>query len=412
MPSSETTVKNQLQLASKLSGANWLVWLTYPDQTTTGWQQDVSYGLSPKKKKLLANFLSIPAQANWLSGALASGRTRWQECSAAFDLNCDRVYLFPNPGAHSVLAVGVGKLDNTGENILKLLAFSPPAEQSQKTTEKQAQALAPKIQNEIPWLKNIAKILFQIISEEPIERIFHQITITGLVISGASRVHLVIAPPENLDYAKTIVTNTCIAEAAFPDLKIQMQSPDDILDHQLIQANLGEFKQSFSIPSVQVSPDSCIGTLEFFQPSQNETNLLNNLDAIHLLADITAIAAHNHFINWKLAQAQETEQITHGRLLQSMHLAARGQISAQIANNLNNPLTSIILSLEMMNQNSAEYQRYLPSDTATSLINHLSLSLEQSLRTRDIVWELLSSARDTRPLNQAVSIVSSEQKGH
>jgi len=387
---SDTAQKNQLQLASKLSGANWLVWFTYTDRA--GWQIGGSYGLSAKKKKQLAEFFAISTQANWLSGALASGRTRWQECISGLDMNCARLYLFPNPGDRSILAAGVDKLESEGENILKLLAYSPA---SLSASEQPNQFLVEPLES--IWLKTFSDILAEIFIGQQIELIFQQITSAALSISSAKRVHLVVAPLDAENYDKKILASTYTAEGVPPSVRYQKLNPGEATRMSPPLTSFQKPKQVFSIPARPESPDQCIGSLEFFQPDLSDQT---NLQAVYVLTGITALAVHNTLLTWKLAQAIENQQGDHSRLLQSLHLTALGQISSQIANSLNNPLTSIILSLELMNQRIEEYQRYLPAEISASLISHLNTSLEQSLRTRNIVWELLNSARETRPINK------------
>ena len=128
MSSQSDAGASQLKEACKLTGARWAVWLAHMhDQWDFGPRQ----GLTKTRQSALAHLVSSNQIQTWLAGALSSGYMRWKKINTSA-LDCQRVYLFPNQEQHKLLIVGSNILDKQSESVFKIMALSPPRNQSEE----------------------------------------------------------------------------------------------------------------------------------------------------------------------------------------------------------------------------------------------------------------------------------------
>lgn len=109
---------SQLKEACRLSGARWAVWLIYANGQ---WEYGLRQGLNKTKESALNQLIESPKVSTWLAGALSSGYVRWKKMDKV-ELDCQRIYLFPNPEKHLLLMVGTDSLEKKSENIFKIIA--------------------------------------------------------------------------------------------------------------------------------------------------------------------------------------------------------------------------------------------------------------------------------------------------
>ena len=76
-------------------------------------------GLNRSRQSAISHLLETPKISTWLAGALSSGYVRWRKVEN-HGLDCQRIYLFPNPDEHQLLMVGIDDLDKKSESIFKV----------------------------------------------------------------------------------------------------------------------------------------------------------------------------------------------------------------------------------------------------------------------------------------------------
>jgi signal transduction histidine kinase/uncharacterized protein YigA (DUF484 family) len=114
----------QLKETCKATGARWAVWLIHNE---SGWDFSSRHGLNKTRQAALTNFLAQPGTATWLAGTFSSGRTRFRQTGDySKDLDCVRVFVFPDLTHHCVLAVGADQLEKYAESFFKILSGYPP----------------------------------------------------------------------------------------------------------------------------------------------------------------------------------------------------------------------------------------------------------------------------------------------
>ena len=115
---------SQLKEACKATGARWITWL---EHNQSGWYYSSESGLTSTRRRFLDQFIRNIRTANWLAGALVSGRMRSHASGEiASGLACQRIYAFPCQPAHRILVVGADGLDANAESLLRVLAMQPP----------------------------------------------------------------------------------------------------------------------------------------------------------------------------------------------------------------------------------------------------------------------------------------------
>lgn len=115
---------SQLKESSKLLGARWTAWLVHSHGE---WGFTLQYGLNKARKSALMEFLGQPKTSAWLAGAFSSGRVRTGNFGRfSPDVGCQRLYIFPNPQAHSSLLVGADELTRESQAFFRILALRPP----------------------------------------------------------------------------------------------------------------------------------------------------------------------------------------------------------------------------------------------------------------------------------------------
>ena len=104
----------------KLTGARWAAWV---EPLGSDWGVLEQYGLNIRRRKSLLDFLSAKAVSSRVSGALVTGRVRsWRAGNKEQILECEIIYIFPNPDAGIVLLVGANQLDKTAQGFFRILA--------------------------------------------------------------------------------------------------------------------------------------------------------------------------------------------------------------------------------------------------------------------------------------------------
>jgi two-component system NtrC family sensor kinase len=124
MPEKDGVINAQIKEAIKLTGARWAVWLRRGGQT---WEVILSIGLVKTRLSALSKCIRQSDTTAWLSGSLASGRVRSRYAGpSSRDLECQRLYAFPNKPERTVLLVGADALDALGQGFWRILSQGHP----------------------------------------------------------------------------------------------------------------------------------------------------------------------------------------------------------------------------------------------------------------------------------------------
>jgi two-component system NtrC family sensor kinase len=121
-------------------------------------------------------------------------------------------------------------------------------------------------------------------------------------------------------------------------------------------------------------------------------------DDIALLEQFTPLAAaaiENHRLVHDVQEQMEKLKRAELQLIQSAKLAAVGELAAGVAHEINNPLTSVMGFAELLLNNPT-------LDASTR--QDLETIVREAMRARDIVRNLLSFSRQTKPQRQPTDI--------
>lgn len=102
----------------------------------------------------------------------------------------------------------------------------------------------------------------------------------------------------------------------------------------------------------------------------------------------TALAEENAELSAHLRQRLAELETTHAQLVRSTKLAAIGELAANVAHEINNPLTGVLSLVELIQEESAEDQSHQAD---------LETIRAETLRVRAVVRSLLDFARQTPP---------------
>jgi hypothetical protein len=375
-----------------------VVWLHFRNQK---WSTGLHYGLSQARQASLQKFLADTNRANWLGGALASGRTRWQECGeSAGKLNCSRIYLFPNPEMHQLLAVGSDGLDLGGENLMRLLAYNPQADISDDRQNELIEL--------VRQLEAVRATALDITADLDLEAVLKRIVLRARDLVGARGAELGLIDTESPTDGQPGV-RVVISEVPWTDmtgLKIpllaglagtmavtnQSVAVDDYnaWENRLMPERIAPFHAAAGVPLR--SSGQLIGTLTVMDDKPDRKFTGTDINILEMIAPQAAIAIRNAQLFKELEQQVQNQQSTESRLVRAARMAAVGEMAGSVAHELNNPLTSVIMFIELV-------MKQLPYESTQ--YNDLSQALEESLRCRSVIQRLMNVSRDTRPISES-----------
>jgi two-component system NtrC family sensor kinase len=109
----------------------------------------------------------------------------------------------------------------------------------------------------------------------------------------------------------------------------------------------------------------------------------------HLHRDSLALAEENAELSARLRQRVAELEMTQAQLVRSAKLAAVGELAANVAHEINNPLSGVLSLVELIQEES--------SNDDSSHRDDLETIRGETLRMRDVVRSLLDFARQTPP---------------
>jgi GAF domain-containing protein len=436
MAEKNALLAEQLRLACKTSGARWLAWI-YPNPVnrletsgTPGWQVGMGEGLSKTRLKALLAFINQPARQQWVSGALASGRPRWQDVGPnQQDLGCGRIYLYPRSVASgeqeaatglptTLLIAGAEGLNTHSEAILRLVGLTPPNCLVFEPELAPPAPAADRLASE--QLEALYATSLEISARLDLATLLQRIALRARELAGArgAEVGLVESHPadknhpadgENAPGVRLVISET--PWEAMQGLFIPSQTglagriaasaaslnvaDYNAWDGRLLPERFAPFQAAAGVPLVL--DNEVIGTLTVLDDRPGKQFSQSDLHLLEMFAAQAAIAIQTTRLIEALHQRMEAQLRAEKELFHAAQLAAIGDLSTQIANEISDPLRRAATLLELV-------MRQLPEDTTQPLaqlpgpaLRDLRLAYQQALQAREMTQRLLLAAHETRP---------------
>ena len=148
----QTTIENQLKEASQLTNTSWSALV---EREAGKWRVVADYHLAKKIHPLLVRFLSKPEVDSWLSGALSGGQSRSVSLPASSNLEADRLFAFPLPGASRIVLAGASQLTSEAQRLWCLVVSGMYVETGNSdvsaSSSVAASLLVPDLDSENPY---------------------------------------------------------------------------------------------------------------------------------------------------------------------------------------------------------------------------------------------------------------------
>ncbi len=144
-----------------------------------------------------------------------------------------------------------------------------------------------------------------------------------------------------------------------------------------------------------VSKDRLIGLFVCGAKRSGEIYTTEDVRVLEIISKQAATSIENAKLYDKLHQQMQELKQTQDQLIQSTKLAAIGELVANIAHEINNPLTNILGYISLVLEATEE---------SDSRRQDLKVIEQETLRTRSIVRNLLDFARQNEPRKEQVDI--------
>ena len=143
-------IQYRLKEATQITGSNWVALI---DRQMGQWKFKSSYRLPKTKAARLVEYIAQSVVDSWLCGALGGHSVRSRAAPPDFDIDCERLFIYPIEGSTSVLLVGGGETEKTVTRMWKLVAstLSEPETQEPEVSPVVTGTLVPAIQEGVPY---------------------------------------------------------------------------------------------------------------------------------------------------------------------------------------------------------------------------------------------------------------------
>lgn len=401
---SDKMLVRSLKQACQSSGACWAVLLV---PSAEGWEIRQACSLSQRMRSQLLTYLADFSTHAWLSGALTVGRSRSRRVTGMGDVRCEHLYLFPRKSEGMLLLVGGPTLSTAQQNAWRKMDLSPPratpVEEEHLTAESGGLATL-----HLSFLKKVLREMAAITD----------------VNLACRHISYLLADHFNCN----LVAIWAAQAGGMPVTSIYGQLPPalETLAERLRQRGKSRLIESLSKASG--SDDLCgsgvCAPLDASDPSAGlllltrlggpyaKSDLLMLELVAAMLAGVIANAGQYRSLQDTVTALQETQQElqarinaqkeAEARLVQAAKLAAVGEMSAGVAHELNNPLTTVVGFTELVMDE-------MPDDMPQK--KDLDMVLREARRARTVVRRLLDFARQSETsrasadLNELVSDV-------
>ncbi len=365
----------------------------------TVWKIVDSYRLPRTRQPALMALLAQKPVAVWLSGTLSNGRGRSRTLNVD-ELDCARLYAFPENGRGAVILVG-NKQEMTSDAQREwrtALANSHSA-----ATEKQNSihlALVIELNQQISSIQNLSELLDRALPV--LERGFSATALT-LYLQAGNAASLRVYRRE------TISAELQVSELAQNPFRT-MQAQSDFVFFGEKKRRPARLPVASDVASGMFLPLRYLGkpigvlAIESSNPaafSESDAQLFSLLGAqvaglveyIRLRDEADERAAYLQRTVDTLQETQQELQARIGalheaesRLVQAAKLAAVGEMAAGVAHELNNPLTSVVGFTELVLDD-------LPPESSAR--NDLDIVLREAQRAKSVVRRLLDFSRQS-----------------
>jgi signal transduction histidine kinase len=366
---SVTTTELQLKETCALTGARWAAWLA---QDALDWQVCAAYDLP---RELLA-YIHSGVVRDWLAGALTSGRGR-QRAITHEGLNCRKLYIFPAPGQNMVLAVGVeDALAHEMQRFWRVLSLGGarprPALGDAVEMRVRNLNLLHEAARQITGLTDMAEAS-QVLVEQICEHFSAQLAAVLVEVDGELHIRAVSGAGADEWFERW----TPLSYAAF-----QASGQTD-LQLCIPLLNGGQAQGVLGVSSSPEAPFSSDDSLVFEALAGILSGVFSGASQYDKLQDaIMELQETQVELQARISAQRDAET----RLVQAAKLAAVGEMSAGVAHELNNPLTTVVGFTELVMDD-------LPDDSLFR--KDLEMVLQEARRARSVVRRLLDFSRQS-----------------
>lgn len=148
----QPTLDYQLKEASQLTNTGWAVLV---EREAGKWRVLAHYHLAKKMQPELVSFLSKVEVDSWLCGAVSGGQSRSVSLPEESNLDVDRLYAFPLPGASQVVVAGADQLSGDAQRLWRLVVsgfhVEEPSSDNSASSSVAASLLIPDLDSENPY---------------------------------------------------------------------------------------------------------------------------------------------------------------------------------------------------------------------------------------------------------------------
>jgi GAF domain-containing protein len=449
MPEKHAHLVEQLRLACKSSGARWAAWIILSSGAShnpgggnahngggsSEWDIGPHDGLSKARFKALSDFINFPTRHRWIGGALTSGRPRWQETGEHNKpLGCGRVYLYPCSRSstdrthNTILIAGADGLSTQSEAMLRLVGMTPPF--SLMTPPNGSDPTGgPAVRVALEQLEALYATSLEITTRLDLNTLLQRIALRARDLAAARGAEVGLLETASEGEGVRVV----VSETPWPSMQgifiphmtglagkiAALSAPLNIAnynewDGRLLPVGTGAarfapFRAAAGVPLMLER--QVIGTLTVLDDRPEKRFSPEDIHLIEMFGAQAAIAIQNTRLYQELNTRIETQLRTEKRLIRAAQLAAVGDISTQIANEINAPLRRATLLLEIVLKQFPEpavstaagdaTQPTLPVGTvaaSAATLRDLRLALQQAQQAREMSQRLLLAVRNTQPL--------------
>jgi signal transduction histidine kinase len=176
---------------------------------------------------------------------------------------------------------------------------------------------------------------------------------------------------------------------SYYDLRREMEEGGSTSKHLRLAEHMERYAIILAFPII--SKDRLIGLFLFGSKRSGDIYTTEDIRIFEIISKQAATSIENAKLYEKLQQQMEELKQTQTQLVQSTKLAAIGELVANIAHEINNPLTNVVgytsLVLETTDQTDSRYE-------------DLKVIERETLRTRSIVRNLLEFSRQGQPTKE------------
>jgi len=417
-PSAE--IDELFKAACQASGVPWAAWIAgLPDET----RLEYGYGLSGQRREALTRTLTDKKTRDWIAGADRSGKSRVRSAGTEAKALSPRLSFLPGDGRGILL--GGEPLSRPARRLFKsLLKIAPSPEKypvGLNPPPPQAPAYSPPDAYPRPTggedTGGFSRLVFEIhkrleqiggldlvetdmatILKRAVERARDLVSAKGAEIGILDEKEqvvriLVSETPWWKDGRRAIPFGLGVAGQIAQKKAPVLVADYNTWEHRLLPDKPAPFRSAAGVPLVVLG--RVIGTLIVIDDRPRRSFSLEDIQLLELLAPQISISIRNARLFQELVERARAQKQAEKRMVESVRLAAIGEMAAGVAHELNNPLTTIAGFTELILED-------LPAEFRQR--EDLELVLREARRARMVVRRLLDFSRRGDNLKHALDI--------